>query len=57
MLLVIFGNKLIFYGEELLATCPTPKLDDHPLSALCDCLFNIFSATLYIWRLSPTSTT
>jgi hypothetical protein len=25
---------LIFYGEGLLAPCPTPKLDDHPL-AIC----------------------
>jgi len=37
-----------FYGEELLAPRPTPKLEDHPLSAICDYLFNIFAATLYI---------
>jgi len=36
-----------FYGEELLALCPTPKLEDHPLSAVRDCLFNIFAATLH----------
>ncbi|PNF30542.1 hypothetical protein B7P43_G09925, partial [Cryptotermes secundus] len=36
---------LFFYGEELLAPCPAPKLEDHPLSAVRDCLFNIFSAT------------
>jgi len=24
----------------LLAPRPTPKLEDHPLSAVCDCLFN-----------------
>jgi hypothetical protein len=35
-----------FYGEELLAPRPTPKLEDHPLSAVRDCLFNIFAATL-----------
>jgi hypothetical protein len=35
-------NKLIFfYGEELLAPRPTPKLEDHPLSVVRDCLFNI----------------
>jgi hypothetical protein len=28
--LLIFCNKLIFYGEELLAPRPTPKLEDHP---------------------------
>jgi len=38
-----------FYGEELLAPCPTPKLESHPLSAVRDCLFNIFVATLHIW--------
>jgi hypothetical protein len=56
-LLVNFRNKLIFYGEELLAPRPTPKLEDHPLSAIRDCLFNIFAATLHIWRLSPPSAT
>jgi hypothetical protein len=35
-----------FYGEELLAPRPTPKLEDHPLSAIRDCLFNLFAATL-----------
>jgi hypothetical protein len=29
----------------LLAPRPTPKLEDHPLSAVRDCLFNIFAAT------------
>jgi len=35
-----------FEGEELLAPCPTPKLEHHPLSAVLHCLFNIFAATL-----------
>jgi hypothetical protein len=56
-LLVNFHNKLIFYSKELLAPCPTPKLEDHPLLAVCDCLFNIFAATLHIWMSSPPSTT
>jgi hypothetical protein len=47
---VVFSNKLIFYGEELLAPRPTNKLEDHPLSAVRDCLFNIFAATLQNWR-------
>jgi hypothetical protein len=51
-----FRNKLIFYGEELLAPRPTPKLEDHPLSAVRDCLFNIFTASLHNWRASPPST-
>jgi len=29
---------LASYGEELLAACPTPNLEDHSLLALCDCL-------------------
>jgi hypothetical protein len=44
-----------FYGGGLLAPRPTPKLEDHPLSAVRDCLFNIFAATLRIWRPSPPS--
>ena len=44
----VFRNKISFHGEELLAPCPTPKLEDHPLSAIRDCLFNIFAATLHI---------
>jgi hypothetical protein len=56
-LLVIFRNKLIFYGEELLAPHPTPMMEDHPLSAVRDCLFNIFAASLHTWRASPPSAT
>ena len=41
-------NRICFYGEELLAPRPNPKLEDHPLSAVRDCLFNIFAATLHI---------
>jgi len=39
-------NKF-FYGE-LLAPRPTSKLEDHPLPAARDCLFNIFAATVHI---------
>jgi hypothetical protein len=38
-----FRNRLIFYGEELLAPRPTPKLEDHPLSAVRTIL--IYSAS------------
>jgi hypothetical protein len=41
-----FRNKLIFYGEELLAPRPTPKLEDHPLSAVRDRLFSISGGRL-----------
>jgi hypothetical protein len=39
-----FRNKIRFYGEESLATRPTPNLKEHPLSAVRDCLFCIHSA-------------
>ena len=45
---ILFHNKISFYGEELLAPCPTPKLEDHTLSAVRGSLFNIFPATLHI---------
>jgi hypothetical protein len=41
-------NKVTFYGEELSTPLPTPNLEDYPLSDVCDCLFNIFLATLHI---------
>jgi len=44
----LFRNKASFYGEELSAPRPTPKLAGHPLSAVRDCLVNIFAATLLI---------
>jgi hypothetical protein len=43
-----FRNKIRFYSEELLVPPPTAKSKDHPLSALRNCLFNIFAATLHI---------
>jgi hypothetical protein len=49
-LCVHFRNIIIFYGEELLAPRPTPKLEGHHLSAVRDCLFNIFTASLQNWR-------
>ena len=44
----MYRNVIRFYGEELLAPRPAPKLEDHTLSAVRDCLFNIFAATLHI---------
>jgi hypothetical protein len=43
-----FVTKILVHGEELLAPRPAPKLEDRPLSAGRDCLFNIFAATLRI---------
>jgi hypothetical protein len=47
----MFCNIIIFYGEELLAPRPTPKLEDHTLSAVRDCLFNVLAVSLRNWRL------
>jgi hypothetical protein len=46
----MFRNNGSFYGEELLAPHPTPKLKDHPLSAAYDYLFGVFAAPLHTWR-------
>ena len=43
----MFRNYDSFYGEELLAPRPTPKLEDHTLLVVHGCLFNIFAATLH----------
>jgi hypothetical protein len=52
----ITALKLVFYDEEIVPRA-TSKLEDHPLSTLRDCLFNIFAVTLHIWRPSPPSAT
>jgi hypothetical protein len=46
---MLFVTSLFFYGEGLFAPRPTPKLDDHPLSFVRGCLFNIFAAKLHSW--------
>ena len=43
----MFRNYASFSSETLLAPRPTPKPEDHPLSVVCGCLFNIFAATLH----------
>jgi hypothetical protein len=50
--LMNFRNKHNFYGEKMLAPRPTPKLEDHSLSAVRDCLFSIFMRfTCIMWLL------
>jgi hypothetical protein len=44
----LFLNKASFYGEELSAPSQPPKLENHRLSAVHGCLYNIFAATLPI---------
>ena len=43
-----FVTKPLFYGEEFSILRPTPMLDYDHLSGVCNCLFNIFVATLHI---------
>jgi hypothetical protein len=45
-----FVTSLFFYGEGVLASCPTPTMEDHPLSFVRSCLFNIFTTTIHSWR-------
>jgi hypothetical protein len=48
-----FVIKIRFH-DEMLALRPTPKLEDHQLSAVCDWLFNTFAVALHIGDRSPT---
>ena len=45
--LQMIRNRIRFSGEKFLAPCPTPKLEDHLLSAVRDCVLNILAATLH----------
>jgi hypothetical protein len=56
-LCVVFRNKYLVLRGRVVKPRPTPRLEDHPISAVRDCLFNIFAATLHIWRPSPLSAT
>ena len=48
-----FRNKDSFQVEDLLARLPTPKLEDHSMSAVCDCLFNILQISIMEAILHP----
>ena len=43
----VFQNSLFSRGGVVSAS-PNPQAGDHPLSAVRDCLFNLFAATLHI---------
>jgi hypothetical protein len=51
-----------FYGEELSTFQPTLRLEDHPLSAVRNCLFSTFAAPVHmggggrIFHLQPKDT-
>jgi len=44
----MFRNIPHLNGDEMLTSCPTLKLEDHPLSAFHDTLFIIFAATIHV---------
>jgi hypothetical protein len=51
----IFATR--YFLRWVVSLTPNPRLEDHPLSAVLDFLFNIFAATIHIWRLFPPSAT
>jgi hypothetical protein len=46
----MFPDKAIFLRLGVVSRTPTSLLDDHPLSVVCGCLFNVFAATLHSWK-------
>ena len=47
------SSEALWNGKVLwrvLSTSPNPRLADHPLLALRNCLFDIFAAAIHIWR-------
>jgi hypothetical protein len=50
MLCRLYGQHCGFYGEQLLAPRPIPKLEDDPFSAVRDFLFSVSAATLHNWK-------
>ena len=52
---VMFLNKDGFYSIWLLASCQTSKLEERSWLIVHDCLFNIVTANLHIWRPTPPS--
>jgi hypothetical protein len=48
--LMTFITNLFVFDEGLLVPCPTPKLEDDPLSIVSGYLFNIFAASPHSLR-------
>jgi hypothetical protein len=53
------GTQLtsLFFTMSCWTRIKTPQLEDHPLSAVRNCLFSIFAAIPHTWRASPSSVT
>lgn len=50
-------RSIPLFDDELSDRRPTPKQEDHPLSAARDSLFSIFADTLHTWVPSPQTVT
>lgn len=51
------GHVCVAFRNMLsLAHLQTTKVEDHPFSLICKCLFSIFSVTRHIWRPPPIKT-
>jgi len=51
--IVLFIARPVFFGNELSASRPISKLEDHPLPVVLYCVINIFAAALHIAGRSP----
>ena len=54
---VRFRNVLTFYAKIPLSYCPNPNFEDHPLSAVHNCLISTFTPTFHISKPSPSCST
>jgi len=45
-------HNILIFTAGVVSPLSNPKLENHLSTAVCDCLFNIFSASSHIWRQS-----
>jgi hypothetical protein len=50
-----FRSKIFLLRSGVVNWTHNLKLEVHPLSAVRDCLFYIYAATIHVWRPSPPS--
>jgi hypothetical protein len=56
--LLAVSKRIMFLRWEVARPSPNPKLEeDHCLSAVRDCLFNVFAGIPHTWKLPPPSKT
>ena len=49
----VFRKKASFYGGDFLAPCLKPKLEDHPLSDVRDCLLTFWTRNYFFGFSTP----